>query len=131
MDDIEKMALQAVKQEKQLAEEEAKYAAQNKKFAAFLKKQTETQQQIAKMWATVKEALVAAKHYDVIDNENFRISISSVFAFEADVEKLPPEYTETIKVAKKDKIKKHFELYDELPTGVTDKSYYRLNKKVK
>lgn len=128
---VEKLATEAVEAEKTLATLESEFALANPAFAEFLKSQQETNQKIAQMWAQVKDALVEAGYTDVLENDLFRISVSRVFAFEADVEKLPADYTETIKVALKDKIKKHFELYETLPAGATDKSYFRLNKKVK
>lgn len=128
----EKLATEAVAAEKQLTKMEQEFALANPAFAEFLKKQQETNQQIAQMWAKVKDALVAAGYTDVLENELFRISISPVFAFEVeDVDKLPKDYTETVKIAKKEKVKKHFELYGEMPDGAANKSYYRLNKKVK
>lgn len=129
--EAEKLAATAVAEEKKLAKLQDEFALSNPQFAAFLKRQAETNEKIAQMWAGVKTALVEAGYTDVLENELFRISISKVFAFEADVEKLPAEYTETVKIAKKDKIKKHYELYEELPEGAKDTSYFRLNKKVK
>lgn len=130
--EAEKIAAKAVKEEQKLAKIEHDFALANPEFAQFLKKQADTQKKINDMWAQVKNALVDAGYFDVIENDNFRISVSKVLGFKVeDVEKLPEEYTETIKVAKTDKIKKHIELYEELPDGVVDNSYYRLNKKIK
>lgn len=129
--EAEKLAADAVATEKKLAKLQDEFALSNPEFAAFLKRQAEMNEKIAGMWNAVKAALVEAGYTDVLENELFRISVSKVFAFQADVEKLPAEYTETVKIAKKDKIKKHYELYEELPDGAVDTSYYRLNKKVK
>jgi ABC-type uncharacterized transport system substrate-binding protein len=130
--EAETMAKQAVKLEKQLAIAEKQFAVENKQFAAFLKKQADTNKKIADMWNRVKAALIEANYFDVIENDNFKISVSKVLGIKvADVDKLPEEYTEIVRTAKLDKIKKHYELYGELPAGTVDSSYYRLNKKVK
>lgn len=130
--EAEKIAAKAVKAELKLAKVEQEFALANPQFADFLRKQAETQKKITTMWAQVKDALIEAGYFDVLENDNFRISVSKVVGFKVvDVEKLPEEYTETIKVAKTEKIKKHIELYEELPDGVVDNSYYRLNKKIK
>lgn len=130
--EAEKIAAKAVKAEQKLAKVEQEFALANPQFADFLKKQADTQKKIADMWAQVKDALIEAGYFDVLENDLFRISVSKVVGFKVeDVEKLPEEYTEVIKVAKTDKIKKHIELYEELPDGVVDNSYYRLNKKIK
>jgi len=131
MEDVKQLALKAAREEKKLAKLQEKFALQSPEFAKFLKKQKETNDKIADMWNQVKQALVDAEYFDVIENDNFKISVSKVLNFDADVDKLPEDYTETIKVPIKDKIKKHFELYGELPVGATDTSYFRLNKKVK
>lgn len=130
--EAEKIAAKAVKQEKALAKLQEKFALSSPEFAKFLKLQAEQQKKITDMWAQVKDALVEAGYFDVIENNDFRISVSKVVGFKVeDIEKLPEAYTETIKVAKTDKIKQHIELYEELPDGVVDNSYYRLNKKIK
>lgn len=131
MDEAKKLATKAAAEEKKLAKLQDKFALSNPAFASFLKQQAEMNDQIATMWNKVKKALVDAGYTDVLENELFRISVSKVFAFEADVEKLPAEYTATVKIPLKDKIKKHYELYEELPEGAKDTSYFRLNKKVK
>lgn len=132
LSEAEKLAAKAAKEEKKLIKLEHDFALANPEFANFLKEQQQTNKKIAAMWDAVKQALVDAGITDVLENDLFRISLSRVFAIEVtDVNALPGDYTETIKIAKKDKIKKHFELYDELPAGVIDKSYFKLNKKVK
>lgn len=127
----EDLAKKAVIKEQNLIKAKAKFELENAEFAKFLKKQSATQKQINDMWSEVKQSLVEAEYYDVIENDNFKISLSRVANFDTDVEILPEDYTETLKVAKKDKIKKHFELYGEWPEGASDKSYYRLNKRIK
>lgn len=130
--EAEKIAAKAVKEEQKLAKLEQEFALASPEFAKYLKKQAEAQKKISDMWAQVKDALIEAGYFDVLENDNFRISVSKVVGFKVtDVEKLPEAYTETIKVAKTDKIKQHIELYEELPDGVVDNSYYRLNKKIK
>lgn len=131
MDNAKKLAAKAAKEEKKLAKIKQEFALANPEFANFLKQQDAINKKINDMWAQVKNALVEAGYTDVIENELFRISISPVFAFEADVNQLPDEYTETVKVPIKHKIKKFYELYGELPKGAVNTSYYRLNKKVK
>lgn len=129
---VQALADKAVAEEKALEAAKQEFALQNAEFAAFLKTQTETQKKIDEMWASVKSALVEADYTDVIDNENFRISVSKVLGIKVvDLDAVPEEYTETVKVAKPDKLKKHYELYGALPTGTVDNSYWRLNKKVK
>ena len=130
--EVKKIANKAVAEEKALAKLEQEFALQNAEFAKFLKKQTATNAKIAAMWSSVKNSLVEMQYFDILENDNFRVSVSKVLGIKVtDIEKLPAEYTETVKVAKSDKIKKHFELYDKLPAGTVDNSYYRLNKKVK
>jgi hypothetical protein len=128
----QKLALKATKEEQKMLDKLTKFELENKAFAKFLKEQKELERKVTEMWTQVKDELIQAGYFDVIENENFKVSVSKVFGIKVvDLEKLPAEYTETVKVAKMDKIKKHYELYDELPTGTADNSYYRLNKKVK
>lgn len=128
----EKLALKATKEEQKMLKKVAEFELQNAEFAKFLKTQNEMQRKVNEMWDAVKFALIDAGYFDVIENENFRVSVSKVFGLKVvDVNKLPDEMTETVKVAKMDKVKKHYELYDKLPAGAVDASYYRLNKLVK
>lgn len=130
--EAQKLALKATKEEQKLLATVAEFQLQNKQFADFLKKQNEMERKVKQMWDEVRDALVQAGYFDVIENENFRVSVSKVSGIKVvDLEKLPDEFTHTVKVAKVEDIKKHYELYNELPEGVVDSSYYRLNKKVK
>jgi hypothetical protein len=130
--EAEKLALKATREEQKLLKKVTEFELQNAEFAKFLKTQNEMQRKVTQMWDDVKNALVQAGYFDVIENENFRVSVSKVSGIKVvDLDKLPDEFTHTVKVAKADEIKKHYELYGELPDGVVDSSYYRLNKKVK
>lgn len=130
--DAKKLAAKAVTAEKQLAKMEEQFALQSEEFAKYLKKRDKENKKIKEMWDSVKKTLIDANYFDVIENENFRISVSKVLGVKVvDIDKLPENLTETVKVAKTDKIKKHYELYGELPDGAVDNSFYRLNKKVK
>lgn len=130
--DAKKLASKAVTAEKQLTKMEEQFALQSEEFAKYLKKRDKENKKIKEMWDSVKKTLIDAEYFDIIENDNFRISVSKVLGVKVkDVEELPEEYTETIKTAKVDKIKKHYELYGELPAGAIDNSFYRLNKKVK
>lgn len=130
--EIEKKADKAAKEEMKLMIDEHEFALQNAEFAKFLKAQKSRQLAIDKMWNEVKYALIEAGYTDVIENEHFRISLTKVPAIKVtDVEALPKEFTEVVKVPKTQAIKDHIAAYDELPSGVVDNSYYRLNKKVK
>lgn len=126
------IAAKAAKEEVKLALAEKDFALQNAEFAKFLKRQAEANKRITQMWDEVKSVLIDAGYTDVIENEHFRVSVSKVFGLKVvDLEALPKEFVHTVKVAKVDEIKKHYEMYGELPTGAVDSSYYRLNKKVK
>lgn len=130
--EAEKLAKKAAKKEAEVLAIEQKFALENAEFATFLKKQEERNREVAKMWDGVKQALIEAGYFDVIENENFRVSVSRVFGIKVtDVNALPKEFKKTVEVPETEKIKKHFELYNELPEGTADGSYYRLNKKVK
>jgi hypothetical protein len=130
--EAEKLAQKATKEEQKLLATVAEFQLQNKEFANFLKKQSEMERKVKQMWDEVKDALVTAGYTDVIENENFRVSVSKVSGIKVvDLDKLPDDFTHTVKVAKVEDIKKHYELYGELPDGAVDSSYYRLNKKVK
>ena len=128
----EKLAKKAAVEEAKVQAIEQKFALENAEFAKFLKAQEERQRKVAKMWDEVKASLIEAGYFDVIENENFRVSVSKVFGIKVvDLAKLPAEFVKTVTVADTDKIKKHYELYETLPEGTADGSYYRLNKKVK
>lgn len=128
----EKIAAKAAVEERKLVAVQAEFALNNKEFAKFLKDQAKAQAKISEMWEDVKSALIEAKYFDVMENENFRVSVSKVAGIKVtDVNELPDKFTETVKVAKTDKIKEHYNLYGKLPKGTKDNSYYRLNKKVK
>ena len=128
----EKLAKKAAKKEAEVLAIEQKFALKNAEFAKFLKQQDERNREVAKMWDGVKQTLIDAGYFDVIENENFRVSVSRVFGIKVvDVNELPKEFKKMVEVPETDKIKKHFELYNELPAGTADGSYYRLNKKVK
>lgn len=128
----EKLAAKAAQAEVKLTEMDKNFALQNKEFAAYLKKQQEEQKKITQLWNDVKKALIEAEYFDVLENELFRVSVSKVSGITVkDLNEVPEQYTEVVKVAKMDEIKKHYELYGELPAGTVDSSYYRLNKKVK
>lgn len=130
--EAEKLALKATKEEQKLLAAVAEFQLQNKEFANWLKKQNEMERKVKQMWDAVRDELVQAGYFDVIENENFRVSVSKVSGIKVvDLNKLPDEFTHTVKVAKVEDIKKHYELYGELPDGTVDSSYYRLNKKVK
>lgn len=130
--DAKKLADKATKAEQSMLAKQTEFQLQNKEFANFLKEQAERERRVKQMWDDVKDALVQAGYFDIIENENFRIHVSKVSGIKVtDVDKLPKEFTQVVKVAKVEDIKKHYELYGELPTGVVDSSYYRLNKKVK
>ena len=128
----EELAIQAVEEEKALKLIEEEYALQSAEFAAFLRTQQDTQKRIDEMWANVKKALIEAEYFDDLENDNFKISVTKIANPKVtDIEQLPENLVEVIKVAKMDKIKEHFKLYDELPAGVVDQPIYRLNKKIK
>lgn len=130
--EVNKLALKATKEEQKMLAKVSEFQVANKEFASFLKSQSEMERKVKLMWDEVKDALVAAGYTDVIENENFRVSVSKVSGIKVtELEKLPDEFVHTVKVAKTDDIKKHYELYGTLPDGVVDSSYYRLNKKVK
>lgn len=130
--DVEKLAAKATKEEQKLLVMEQKFALENKEFASYLKQQEAARKKINAMWDEIKVSLIEAEYFDVIENENFRVSVSKVAGIKVtNIDELPEEFTEVVKVAKMDKIKKFVELYEELPAGVVDSSYYRLNKKVK
>jgi hypothetical protein len=130
--EVNKLAQKATKEEQKVLAAATEFQLQNKEFANWLKVQSERERKVKQMWDEVKEALVAEGYFDVIENENFRVSVSKVSGIKVvDLDKLPDEFTHTVKVAKVEDIKKHYELYGELPDGAVDSSYYRLNKKVK
>lgn len=130
--DIEKLALKATREEAKVAQKIAEFEIANPDFAKQLKIHNEMKRQVDAMWDGVKNALVQAEYFDVIENENFRISVTKVSGIKVvDLEELPAEFVHTVKVAKTEDIKKHYELHGTLPEGVVDSSYYRLNKKVK
>ena len=72
------LALKATKEERKMLEKVQLFEIQNKKFANFLKAQREMERKVADMWDAVKQALMEADYTDVIENENFRISLSKV-----------------------------------------------------
>ena len=126
------LALKATKEERKMLEKVQTFELQNKQFANFLKQQREMERKVKEMWDAVKVALVEANYTDVIENENFRISISKVSGIKVtDIDAVPREFKEKVWIPKTDEIKKHVELYDKVPEGVKDNSYFRLNKKVK
>lgn len=126
------LATRAIEEEKALQAIEEKYALTSKKFAEFLKIQKETQDNVKKMWEDVKKALIEAEYFDDLENDNFKISVTKILNPKVqDIEKLPEDLVEMVKVAKMDKIKSHYERYNELPEGVVDQPIYRLNKKIK
>ena len=135
MNDIKearKLALKAAKEEQKMLQKMAQFELKNKQFAKFLKQQKEIERKVNDMWASVKNALIEAGYFDIIENEYFKVSVTKVSGIKVvDINKLPEEMTETVKVAKTDKIKKHYELYDKLPDGAVDSSYYRLSKHLK
>jgi ABC-type uncharacterized transport system substrate-binding protein len=129
---IEEMANKIVEEEKTLVKLQEDFALQSAEFAAYLKTQQEAQKNIDNMWANVKKALIEAEYFDVLENDNFKISVTPVTSIKVvDVDKLPENLVEMVKVAKMDQIKKDFEYYNTLPDGVVNQPIYRLNKKVK
>jgi hypothetical protein len=132
VEEAKELANQAVVEERRLSEIEQEFALASPQFAKYLKAQKEVQTKIDKMWADVKASLIEAEYTDVLENDNFKISISKVPSYKVvDIEKVPEEYTEVVKQAKMDKIKQYIELYEKIPEGIADSSFYRLNKKIK
>jgi uncharacterized membrane-anchored protein YjiN (DUF445 family) len=129
---VETLAQQAVEEEKALKVLEEKYALTSKKFAEFLKVQKESQNKVEAIKKQIKEALIENEYFDDLENDNFKISVTKIANPKVtDIELLPENLVEVIKVAKMDKIKDHYKLYEELPQGVIDQPIYRLNFKVK
>lgn len=129
---VEKIARKAATAETKLMLKDKQFALANAAFAKHLKDHNAAQQKIDAMWAEVKQTLVDAGYTDVIENENFRISVSKTFGFKVpDAKALPKEFSEIVLVPKTDKIKEHYQLYNDLPKGAVDNSFWRLNKKVK
>lgn len=130
--EVEKIARKAATAENKLLVKDKQFELANAAFAKHLKEHDAEQRKINGMWDEVKRVLVEAGYTDTIENENFRVSVSKTFGFKVpDVNALPAEFAETVKVPKTDKIKEHYKLYNELPAGAVDNSFYRLNKKVK
>ncbi|MDP4226020.1 MAG: hypothetical protein Q8910_06535 [Bacteroidota bacterium] len=126
----EKLALEAIEEEKVLLQREEKFALANPQFAEFLKQQKEIQAKIDDIKAQVKQTLIDAEYTDVLENDLFKISITKVSHPKVvDVDKVPKKYQKT--QPDTDKIKKDFDLYGTLPEGVIDGSFYKLNWKVK
>jgi hypothetical protein len=129
---VEKIARKAATAENKLLVKDKQFELANAALAKHLKDHDADQRKIDAMWAEVKQTLIDAGYTDVIENESFRISVSKTFGFKVpDAKALPKEFSETVLVPKTDKIKEHHKLYNELPKGAVDNSFYRLNKKVK
>jgi len=130
--EAEKLANKAVDNEKALQKLENDFALANPAFKKFLEKQKKIQVNIQKMWDSVKQALINANYTDTIENDNFVISISKVVNLKVeDIDKVPKDLVETVKQVKTDKAKKFYQLYEKIPEGMIDASFYRLNKKIK
>ena len=125
-----------IKLQRDVEEQEASLARKYPEVFAQIKAVEEAKKNIDTMWDALKEKLVLTEDTDVHEIEagdykcTFSLSKTSKVGV-VDIDKVPEEFVETQKVADPAKLKAYFELYGKVPEGCEDKSFYRLNKKIK
>lgn len=128
-------ALAIIKLEQEVEQKELALKNEHPEFFAQVKAVEEAKKNIDTMWETLKKRLIDAGDLDVHEVEvgdyicRFSVSKTSKIGV-VDIDKVPDEFVETMKVADTTKLKQYYELYDKIPEGCENKSFYRLNKKI-
>lgn len=107
--------------------------ARDPKFVQFLEAQKKLQKKTDEFWDSVKTQMIDNKIKEInIDNDfvKGKLSVSYVKGYEAtDIDKVSRKYI--VKALDTKKVAAEVEKTGEVPNGVGEKGYYRLNKTLK
>lgn len=132
--DVSEMVKSIADAEKSLAKRMDDLKTKHPKVFAELDAISEAQKEVDALKATLKSYLESRHDYDVYEAGGVRASVSKIVKIGVeDINRVPNEYkkTETVVVADEKKVMEEYKVFGTLPDGFVDKSYSRLNWKVK
>lgn len=119
-----------IKAERELNEQLQILKAEHKAAFDALDKLNAQQDEIERMKAEVKDALIATEDFDLHKVEGYKVSVCPIVKLAVqDEDAVDEKYKSTEVVVDVKKAQEHKKLYGVLPKGFADKTYHRLTWK--